>query len=341
MWIDIHSHVFPTRAMGSAGKWGPEFVHEGDDIIIRSGSTRWKMPKTMSIDSLSNPSTRAKGMDDFGIDVLGVSAGPQFYLYWIDHDLAVAVARATNDGLAEYCSAHPDKFFFFAHVPLQDVDESVKELDRAAALGARGINMAAEACGHTLEDRYFFPVYRKAVDLDLPIFMHPLALNAIDDPGDRPDDPRYNLNSEAVLSARIGYLYQESATVVKTMMAGVFDEFPTLKFCIPHGGGFIPYQFKRFEMTADKERGASAAKKPLSAYLKNFYFDTIVHDPRARQLMVDVMGVDNVVVGTNFPGWDEGNGFEYVQELALSDDDKAKIMGGNAAKLFKLSGASP
>ena len=337
LWIDVHSHLVPNGALNRAGKWGPDLTAAPDGgWILRSGSTVWKLPDHMSPESLFDPSVRAARADEMGIDMVGVSAAPHFFLHWIDEDLQIALATSVNDSLMDYCSAFPDKFFWYANVPLGSISAAVVELDRAAFMGARAINVPAEVNGHTLDDDYFMPLWEKAVEHQMPVWVHPLALNAVNDPGDDLGNPKYDFNTAAVLSARLGYLYQEASTVIRVIMSGLLDRLPDLKFCLPHGGGFLPYQYRRFELTAQREPGSSRAERPFSDYLRNFYFDTIVHDVRARRLLVDVMGVDNVIVGSNFPGWDEGNGFEFVQELGLPADDAAKIMGGNAMRLFRL-----
>jgi aminocarboxymuconate-semialdehyde decarboxylase len=223
-----------------------------------------------------------------------------------------------------------------ATLPLQDIPESVREIDRAVALGAKGLNIGYNPCGHSLASEWFYPVWEKATQADLPIFIHPAAegQDADDAEGAGSDDDKYDWHRGALLLGVEGFLHQETLAVASLMLGGVLDDFPSLKFCVPHGGGAVPYQFGRFEEAARRE--PVRAKRPLKEYLKNFYFDPIVHDVRARKLLVDFMGPDNVIVGSNFPGWDMNNGFNFIEELDLSRADKDKIMGGNAIKLFHL-----
>jgi aminocarboxymuconate-semialdehyde decarboxylase len=334
--VDMHGHVIPVAAFGTAGKYGPEVEEEGGTRTLRSGSMTYTMPEYMLWDRLTDPNARLADMDRRGVDVHIIGGGPVYYLYWIERDLAVNFARAANDAYAEFCKAAPARLYFFANVPLCDVDASRDELDRAAALGARGVSFGDTASGRPIADEYFWPVYEKCAELELPIFMHPMGPGIDQDPGDRVGDASMNFNTSAVWGARGGLLTAETMTVVSMTASGVFDEFPELKVCVPHGGGAIPYQFTRFVLTAQHEPGVSNAKKPLDEYLHHFYFDTVVHDPRARQLLVDVMGPDNVVVGSNYGGWDEFDGFKAIDEMDLSTKDKEKIMGGNSVRIFKL-----
>jgi aminocarboxymuconate-semialdehyde decarboxylase len=133
-----------------------------------------------------------------------------------------------------------------------------------------------------------------------------------------------------------GYLHGETVAFATLLYGGVLDEFPNLKICLPHGGGAVPYQFGRFEWAAGVTPGVKS-KKSLREYLSNFYFDVVIHDVQARQYLVEFMGADNLVVGSNFPGWDAVNGFEFVEELNLTDGDSEKIVSGNATRLFKLT----
>ena len=270
-----------------------------------------------------------------GSDVAGVTVTPPFYLYWIEHDLNISFTEAVNDSLARFCAASPDRLFFMAGLPFQDPKAAVAEMDRAVTtLGAKGLNMGYNPCGRSMADEHFFPVYERAEALDLPIFMHPLVEGQEGDPGNRRGENATDWHKDGLLQGVGGFINQDTLAVATLMLGGVFDDFPKLKFCIPHGGGAIPYQFGRFAEAARRE--PVRAKKPLEEYLHNFYFDTVVHDLRSRRHLVEFMGVDNVVVGSNLPGWDAVDGFKFTEELGLDRADEAKIMGGNATKLFKL-----
>jgi aminocarboxymuconate-semialdehyde decarboxylase len=322
--------------MGKAGVHGPEIIREeGRNAVMRVGSFRWEFPDHFSPEDVADPVLRLKLMDERGIDIAGVSVTPPFYLYWIDHDLAISFTQAVNDSLARFCSAAPDRLFFMASLPFQDPEAAVAEIVRATTeLGAKGLNMGYNPCGRSMADAHFYPVYERAESLRLPIFMHPLAEGQEGDPGDKQGEEATDWHKDGLLQGVAGFLNQETLAVARLMLGGVFDDFPGLNFCIPHGGGAIPYQFGRFAEAARRE--PVKAKKPIVEYLHNFYFDTVVHDLRARRLLVEVMGADNVVVGSNLPGWDAVDGFKFTEELGLDKADEAKIMGGNAARLFKL-----
>jgi predicted TIM-barrel fold metal-dependent hydrolase len=115
---------------------------------------------------------------------------------------------------------------------------------------------------------------------------------------------------------------------------------------IPHGGGMLPYQIGRLEHHARMyQKTGLELERPLLAYLGALYFDTVLHDPRSLQFLVDVVGVDQVVMGSNYPGWDNAPIWEIIDRLeGLDDTAKAKILGRNAAeRLFQraLTDGSP
>lgn len=329
--IECHTHVVPPETLGKAGKYGPEIVFEGEERILKVGKYRSR-PSSMrkGTESGLTPLERVALMDRLGIDMMGITISPLFYMYWAGQE-GITFAKAQNDALAGFCAEAPDRYFFMPTLPLQDMGATTDEFDRSVGeLGGRAINLATgDIAGRYLDDDYFRPLYERAVAYDVPLFLHPYPLG-ISAQEDAPREDRYNL------SWIVGYISQESEAVAQLIFGGVLDDFPGLKVCLPHGGGMIPYQFGRLAYAADKMPDVLARKRPLDQYLKNFYFDLVVHDLRARKFLVDIMGADNLIVGSNYGGWDKVNAFDFLDELALDEGEHARISGDNAAMLFKL-----
>jgi aminocarboxymuconate-semialdehyde decarboxylase len=271
-------------------------------------------------------------MDEKGIDMIGVTISPLFYLYAGEPDIATPFALAQNDALARYCAAAPSRLFFMPTLPLQDMDASLEEVARAVTeLGGKAINIGAHnVAGRELDDEYFYPLWGKCEELDIPVMLHP--------------EPSGFIQGARALTAAeylLDYCYQDTLAPLTMMVGGVFDHFPRLKVYCTHGGGFLPFQWRRFEIfTEDKigsgRMGTIKMKKALRDYLPNLYLDLLIHDLPARQLAIDLVGADNVIVGDNFDGADSADGFQFVEELCLSKNDEAKIMGENAKQLLKL-----
>lgn len=335
--IDMHCHVLPTEAFGQAGKWGPELYEKNGRMVLRTGSSTWTMTDVMNTPLLVRPEARIPDMDRKGVDIHIVCSTPTMFFYHIDHDLAVHWTRECNKALALWPKAFPNRFRFFANLPLGDIDAALEEVDRALDLGAVGFSMGAPAASHSLDEEYFYPLYERLNDLNIPIFMHPVQPGIDTDREGETPDPSLDFSKvNNVLRARVGVLAEETLTMASLIIAGTFDRFPNLRFCIPHAGGAMPLHWGRLEETAEKHPGAKKTTKPFREYLKNFYVDAIVHDPRGRKFIVDIMGASNVIVGSNYGGWDAFDGFGAIEELNLPQADKDKIMGGNAARLFKI-----
>jgi len=339
--IDIHSHVIPTEIWGKAGRYGPEIIFEDDgqstwrigEYRLRGNTvagdeearvTGRRASPEVQMARMADPVTRVAELDEKDIDILGVTIPPLFYFYGIEPDIAIEFARVANDALARYCEAAPDRFFYMPSLPLQDIDASLEEIRRNAARGARGVNIGGrDLAGRELYSEELWPIYSELERLELPLFIHPYP-STID--GRQAD--RYT-------GLILDYPFECAQSVNNLILGGVFDDFPNLKVYVSHGGGFVPYQFGRIEAFATLNREVRA-KKPPREYMKNFYFDTLIHDPMARRFLVDWMGADNLVIGDNYGGMDSVDGFAFLDQLELDAESANKIMGVNAKTLFKL-----
>lgn len=341
--IDVHSHVMPEPIFGAAGSYGPELLFDGEGgVSLRTGDQRRAIRTVKSLGALAagasvaeasqqsirelcDPETRLVEMRSKGIDQMGVTAAPPLYFYWIDEALGVPFAHKYNDALHEYCSLDPGRLFMIATLPLQNIDESIREIDRSVSeLGAKGISIgASRLAGLELYDEALFPVYDRISALGIPLMVHPYAGGSA-----APQSDRYS-------SGVADLLYQETMAFVNLTYGGVLDEFPNLRVYLTHGGGFVPFQFGRLATFA-LVRDNLLARRPLEEYLDAFYFDNLVHDVRARAFLVEWMGAGRILVGDNFGGLDSVDGFAFVDELSLSDSDRELIYWKNAAALFDL-----
>lgn len=321
--VDVHSHVFLEEMLGKAGKYGPELTEDG--YRIGNFQRRIQTDKPRGLSRAVRPEQRVEDMDQLGIDKMGVTIPPPLFFYWAEEEIATRFGALYNDALANFCRPYPDRLFFLATLPLQNIEASVEEIDRVVKLGARGIIVGTDnIAGRELDDPALWPVYERIQQHDLPLLIHPASFRIAEQGEDQ-----YNL------SMVTGFVGQETVAVTRLMFGGVLDEFPNLKIVVSHGGGAVPYQWGRLELAARKMPGVKA-RRPLGDYQANFYLDVLVHDVRARQFLVEFWGADRLVAGTNFRGWDEIAGFDSVEELDLSTEDRQKIIGGNAVSLFKL-----
>lgn len=343
--IDVHAHIIPQSISGTAGPHGPEFTQTESGV--------WKMRRgdlTMMLhaiahgsaepgsdddpamwgERLSNPYRRLKEMDARGIDGMVISPSPPLYMYDIEAKYGIPYAGAYNDALAEYCQADPKRFFFLATLPLQDPKAAAAEAARAInELGARGVYIGATNLGgRELDDPEFFPLYDKLVAADLPLAIHPGVI------GNQRE--LLGLPSRFREGAAVGFPVQETHALFNLIAGGVLDIYPDLKISITHGGGFFPYQFSRIEEFLKLEGDKRKPVKEVGEYIANIYFDMVLHDLRARRLLLEVAGTDHVMMASNYAGMDSVDGLALLNELELGETDHARIAGKNAATLFKL-----
>lgn len=344
MLIDLHAHAVLRGFYNQHPHWGPFFEQDArGQIRLRVGHWVLTLGQREQLDevaagkapsveehfrTVSDPKNRLNAMDAAGQDAQVISIPSHCYMYWTEPEFAVPFAERCNNVLAEYCAGGEDRLFFWAHAPLsvpaecpRIIRHAVKELG-AVGIGAGGANFG----GYEFDSPELDPVWATMCDLDLPIFVH--GYNQSVTWGEKANEDRYET------TAIVGMNYDEVQCFWRLICGGVLDRFPDLKVYITHAGGFVPYQLGRLEET-NKNLDTVFNKKPLSYYLKNFWFDPEIHERILRQAMVEFMGPDRLVYGTNFGGSDAIR-FDMTQDLNLSDADKDKIRYKNAVDLLHL-----
>jgi len=335
--IDVHSHVLTERMLGAAGEYGPEMIeYEDGTQSFRAGkyvTAPFKGSSKEGSEGARDSTVRVEKLNRLGIDVMGVTASPINYCYGATPQDGANYCRVVNDEMEKYCDAVPGRFFFQPMLPLQDIAASVKELERLRPFKwNRGVNIATDnIAGRELYDEALFPVYEYVESIDEPLYLHGAPIGT-DDPDYNPESVKKDLFNFSWIA---GYIYRESLAYGNLVLGGVLDKYPKLKICVPHGGGFVPYQIGRFAEAAER-MPASRAKKPIHEYNKNFYFENSVHDAKARDFLVDVWGIDNIYTGSNFDGWDQNDAFGFAETMARNPDELHQLWAGNAIELFHL-----
>ena len=262
-----------------------------------------------------------------GLDAAAISPPPELLMYWATADTGRAIAQATNDGMAELARAYPDRFLPLATLPMQAPDLAADELARAIGLGLRGACLCTHVNGTDLDDLRFEAVFACAERLDVPLFLHPQ--NA----GDVTRLHDYHLWT------LIGFPMETATAAARLILGGVFVRHPTLTIVLAHGGGFLPYQLGRLDH-GYRVRPALRARlpQPPSAYLTNFYCDSLTHDAGALRFLLDRVGADHVVLGSDYP-FDMGHNAPAaaIRALGLSRTQEAAILGGTLERLLRLT----
>src|ERR1700747_2192684 len=280
----------------------------------------------------SNLADRIAEMDVEGIDVEALSINP--FWYRAERDAAAELIKIQNEKLAEFCAAMPDRFVAFATVALQHPQLAVEQLEHAIKrLGLRGLSIGGSVAGQELADAKFRPVWAKAEELGILIFMHPL--------GTRELEPSGRLGGSGLLTNTIGNPLETTIALSHLIFEGTLDRFPGLKICAAHGGGYLPSYAARSDavISTFPNRVGPLPKKKPTEYLKDgqLYFDTIMFTSEGLRHLIAETGHDKVVIGTDYPfPWNRVPVDHILSTPGLSDDDKIAVLGGTEAKLLGI-----
>jgi aminocarboxymuconate-semialdehyde decarboxylase len=328
--IDIHAHVTPQcfwRATENGGDWHSlrrEKDARGGEVAV-VGNRRQSLPPR----ARWTPEERLADMDSLGVDVHVVSPYVGFYNYHLDAAVAAATSRATNDEIAAMVKGWPLRFAGLGTLPMQDVKAAVAELERCMAqLGLKGVEINDHVNGRTLEEAEFRPFWRAAEQLGAVVFFHQGGETLV-----TPRSARYHLPNS------IGNLVDRAVTYATLVHGGVMDAHPDLKIVLGHGGGYTCYGIGRMDHAWQVRTEARAnIAQPPSAYLRRFHYDCIVYTEEALRFLIDIVGVDRVVFGTDWP-YDMALDWPVAWILGmtrLSQDEKDAILWRNLEKLLGI-----
>jgi len=324
--IDIHAHFFPEAYLKLIEEEGEPF-----GVTLRrdpDGATLITEVATFGPlgPAFYAPEVRLKAMDKQRVQVQALSLTAPM-AYPAARAVGIRLARAWNDSAAEMARAYPDRFAVLATLPMQDPEAAVRELNRAVAeLGCRGVYLGTNVRGKELADLSFLPVFERIHALGVPIFLHPLDVIGAQRLG------AYHLHN------LLGNPFDTAVAAANLIFSGMLDRFPTLQVCLPHAGGALPYLIGRLNHGWKVRQECRALKKRPSSYLRRFTYDTISHAPQSLRYLIELVGADRVMLGSDYC-FDMGyeRPVEVITRLqTLTRDERAKILGGNAARLLRL-----
>jgi aminocarboxymuconate-semialdehyde decarboxylase len=329
--IDIHAHLTPQcfwHATENGGDWHTirrEKDARGQERAIVAGRAQPLPPRARW-----TPEERLADMDSLGVDVHVVSPYVGFYNYELDTKIASATAQATNDEISAMVRSWPQRFAGLGTVPMQDVKAAIVEMERCMTrLGLKGVEINDHVNGRTMDEPDFRPFWKAAEEMGAVVFFHQAGETLVTS-----RTKRYHLPNS------IGNLVDRAVTFATLVSGGVMDAYPDLKIVLGHGGGYTCYGIGRMDHAWQTRPEARAnITKPPSAYLKRFYYDCIVYTEEALRFLIDTVGVDRVVFGTDWP-YDMALDWPVSWILAmdsLSQDEKEAILWKNLEKLLKLS----
>jgi aminocarboxymuconate-semialdehyde decarboxylase len=323
--IDIHNHVTPRRfrdAIETEGTWHTLTADVGELHI-----PRFSIPAE----------DRIAEMDALGVDIHCLTVNTGFFKYDLDAELAGVIARECNEELAQMIAAHPDRFTGLASVPLQDPKRAIAEMEHAMGeMGFRGVTIGDHVDGRMLDEPDFRPFWRAVEELGAVVFFHQCSSTVVES-----RTARYGLPNT------IGNLTDRAITFGTLVFGGVMDEFPELKICLGHAGGYTAFGIARMDRgwragamdnMPEFEDARTVLERAPSEYLGRFYYDSCTYTEESLRFLIDMVGIDQVVLGTDYPApMILDDAVNWINSLkGLTADEKDAILSGNPARLLGL-----
>lgn len=327
--IDIHNHFFPESWPDLAKRYGtpdwPSIKHTergkadimvGDRFFRHIYSACW------------DPEVRLHEMDRDGINLQVMSATPVLFAYERPIEHALDCARLFNDAALELCSRGKDRLKSLCQVPLQDTDAACKELSRCMNSGHLGVQIGNHVGGKNLDDAGIVTFLHHCADEGAAVLVHPWEMFG------RERMPKY------MMPWTVGMPAETQLSVVALILSGAFDRLPaTLRICFAHGGGSFAFLLGRLENAWHHQPVARGdCQYPPSHYLNRFSVDSAVFDQRTLSFLVQTMGKDRVMLGSDypFPLGEERVG-SLIRKSDLPQTFKSAILSANATRFLGLS----
>lgn len=328
--IDVHAHIIPGSLWkaADAGKEWFGYRHEpgeGLGTVVGGGMrTNFNSPKVRyTLDE------RIKDMDAQKVDVQVLSTHMPFIGYHLHAVQGLALARDVNDEIAAAVRQQPKRFAGLATLPAQDVKSSIDELERSVTkLGLKGATLDTNVNGDQWDDPKFLPLFKAAEQMGALLFFHPQPQNNF----------LMQRTKKHGLFNSLGVILDDAIVASILICGGVLEACPNIRICIAHGGGPTCYAMGRLDRAWHERPAVRATPKPPSAYQRQLYYDTVTGNEQALRFLLDQVGADRVVLGSDWPfvPWNPSPG-GWVESLqSLTQEEKEKILWRNLESLLGL-----
>ena len=319
--IDFHAHVLEEECLRQA---------QGKTVLSGYGANPASVTRAandVTRQKMLDPALQIADMARMGVDrsVISVSTVIQG-TSWADPQTDAALNRRSNDRVAECCALHPNRFVGSFTLPLQDVDASLKETERAVnQLGLRVANLCAQYQGAYLGDARYRPFWEAANDLGIVVWIHP-------------DGTRDLWFQKFGMWNSIGQSIEEVKVMASIIYEGIVETWPNLKIVMAHGGGYFPHYMGRMDRNVTNRPGSmqNITRKP-SDYLRAFYYDTCVYDPEVLATLIRRVGADRLVMGSDYPVGDNDPVASVRATPGISASEVAMMTGGTAERLLGVA----
>ncbi|MEO6884500.1 MAG: amidohydrolase family protein [Bacteroidia bacterium] len=327
--IDIHTHILPEHIPNWKKKFGyGGFIHLDHHKPCCARMMRDDHFFREVEDNCWSAEKRMQECDHHHVNVQVLSTVPVMFSYWAKASDCLELAQFLNDHIARIVQRYPKRFIGLGTLPLQAPDLAIIELERCKKIGLAGIQIGSHVSEWNLNAPELFPVFQACEELGMSIFVHPWEMMG------QEKMQRY------WLPWLVGMPAETSLAICSMIFGGVFERLPKLRVAFAHGGGSFPSTIGRIEHGFNCRPDLVAIDNNVNPkkYLKHFWLDSLVHDAKALDFIVDLMGSNRIALGSDYPfPLGENNPGNLIHSMPYDDSKKAQLLHGSALEWLDLS----
>ncbi|MBK6723883.1 MAG: amidohydrolase [Acidobacteria bacterium] len=326
--IDVHTHILPRdipswkESFGYGGFIKLDHYRPCCAHMVRDDGVQFRDIE----ENCWDPRKRIEEMDATGVGVQVLSTVPVMFSYWTQPEHGAEISRFLNDHIADIIIEFPRRFVGLGTAPMQDTDLAIREIERCKQLGLAGVQIGTNVNQLNLGEPQFFEIFAACERLGMAVFVHPWEMA-----GEK-DMQKY------WLPWLVGMPAEVSRAICSLIFSGTLERLPNLRIMFAHGGGAFPATIGRIEhgFNVRPDLFTDNADGPRR-YLDRMYFDSLVHDPAALRYLINLVGGERVMLGSDYPfPLGEPEPGKLIDSLNFDEMDKEMLMHGTALKWLGL-----